>query len=211
MLNPLEVLLRDWPKPYLTDTDIVINLRSSVDSRYSRVKRALAASYLLPVRKGLYLIGEKLRGKSCPVNPYELAVKIYAPSVVSLESALSYHGLIPEAVYTVSSVCVKRKKTYSTPVGQFSYQTVPPVSFYEEVERISDNNSEFFMAKPWRAICDYIYCNKLDWRTVAPLAQSLRIDVTQLPPLSEETRQALMRYYKSKRIILFLAGVKDEH
>jgi hypothetical protein len=38
----------------------------------------------------------------------------YALSAISLESALSFHDLIPEAVHSVTSVAIKRTKEFST-------------------------------------------------------------------------------------------------
>jgi predicted transcriptional regulator of viral defense system len=37
------------------------------------------------------------------------ATRIYQPAYLSLETALSYHGLIPEGVYTL--ICVSPRKT----------------------------------------------------------------------------------------------------
>lgn len=210
MAHPLETLLRDWPKPYLCDSDIAIFLPSSANSRFSRVKRALACHNLISARKGLYIIGENLRGNRPLINPYEIAATLYSPSFISFESALSYHGLIPEAVHSITCASTKRKKSYTTPIGYFTYQTVPKMRFYEEVERISQNNSEFFMAKPWRAICDYIYCNKLKWTNLSPLHKSLRIELEELPPLSHETKNSLINYYQNTRIKLFLSNVYQE-
>ena len=48
-----------------------------------------------------------------------LAASLHAPSHVSLESALAYHGLIPEAVYQVASITVARSREFT------SYITFP--------------------------------------------------------------------------------------
>jgi len=76
---------------------------------------------------------------------------------VSFESALSYHGLIPERVYIIKSATLKRKKNYSTPVGHFQYIHVPeyyyPVGLNLE---IIDNSYAYIIASPEKALCDLI-------------------------------------------------------
>src|SRR3989338_7420397 len=47
---------------------------------------------------------------------FEIANRIYDPSYVSLEAALSYYGLIPESVYGISSVSTRRTYKFKTPV-----------------------------------------------------------------------------------------------
>jgi len=54
--------------------------------------------YLVMFRRGLYAMGE-LKDK---VDVMAFASKLYAPSYVSLEMALHYYGIIPEAVFTVT-------------------------------------------------------------------------------------------------------------
>lgn len=210
MATALERLLLNWPRTTIGDTDIVLNLPGTANSRYGRIKRSIASKLLIPARKGLYVIGEDIRGKNLKINPFELAGKIYSPSFISLESALSYHGLIPEAVYSITSVCTKRKKNYETSFGYFTYQTVPAERFYEEVERVSENNQEFFIAKPWRALFDYIYCHKTIWKNLTDLSDYLRLDISLLPPLSEETRNAFIDYYHHSKIKIFLENLPTD-
>jgi predicted transcriptional regulator of viral defense system len=75
------------------------------------------------VKKGLYIFGDEYRIR--PFSRESLANLIYGPSIISLESALSFHGLIPERVATVTSVTPKRSKRFTTPVGCFVYRQVP--------------------------------------------------------------------------------------
>ncbi|HSW71384.1 MAG TPA: hypothetical protein VLH77_05335 [Gammaproteobacteria bacterium] len=74
-------------------------------------------------------------------HPFELAQYIYGPSYISLESALSFHKLIPETVYTVTSTTVKRSREFQTPLGVYSFLHLPPENFYVEVWSV-----DFFMS-----------------------------------------------------------------
>lgn len=191
----------------LTDTDLITLLDGSDNSRYSKVKRLIAQGVLLHLRRGLYVLNQNLQQRSL-FNSYCLAQHIYAPSYISLESALSFHRLIPEAVYTTTSVTIKRAKTFNTPMGQFSYLHLPLVNFYSQVELIQNETEKFFMAKPWKAICDYVYCYRKNWTDITPLAQSLRIDLNDLPKLSGNQFADLEDYYQHSRITKFLKGVR---
>ena len=66
------------------------------------------------------------------------------PSFISFESALSYHGLIPEAVCEVTSSChLSKKKRFETSIGIFSYTHSPVKPFFLEVEK--DEESGFLI------------------------------------------------------------------
>ena len=76
---------------------------------------------------------------------------------MSLEYALSWHGLIPEGVVEVSSVTPLRARQYSTPVGQFSYTRLPP-DLYGVGIQIAKNpdGTSFLIASPEKAVCDKV-------------------------------------------------------
>lgn len=197
-----------FPRKFITDTEIDQLISGTADSRYGKVKRYLAQGKLLRIRRGLYCINNNL--VSATPNLFELAQYIYGQSYISFESALSYHGLIPERVYTTTSATSKRSKEFKTPLGVFSYIHLPSDNLYVHVELLELNNSKFFMATPWKAICDYIFYYKKDWKGLRPLEESLRVSVEELPMLSEADVRVLGEYYKSKRIKLFLEEVLNE-
>ena len=199
--------LRQYPKPYITDGELEILWDNSPDSRYGKVKRLLKQGKLLHLRRGLYSMTEALGYPDKP-HPFELAQYIYGPSYISLESALSFHKLIPETVYTVTSATVKRSNEFQTPLGLFSYSHLHPDNFYTEVELVTENNHQFFMAKPWKAICDYISCYKKNWDSLEPLLESLRIHREDLPVLRLEEIELLDEYYRQARVSVFLKAQK---
>lgn len=209
MQKTLERKLLNYPRPFLTDGEIKSILGGSADSRYGKVKRLLKQGKLLHIRRGLYCITEELGYQKKP-HPYELAQFIYGPSYISLESAFSYHGLIPEAVYTTTSVATKRAKDFTTPLGVYSYKTLPLLNFYSQVELVKENDYQFFMAKPWKAICDYIYCYKKDCASLEPFIESLRFNLENLPRLSAKDIQDLDEYYSRARITRFLTNMQSD-
>ena len=101
MTNLVDKILEQIPYDTITDTELSGLLEGSEASRHNQLKRVLAKGELLHIRRGVYQLAKRYQRK--PLNPFELAQKIYGPSYISFESALSYHGLIPEAVYSISS------------------------------------------------------------------------------------------------------------
>lgn len=84
-----------------------------------KISRLIRSGDIIRVKKGLYIFGPRYaRG---PVSGELLANLIYGPSYISMEYALSFYGIIPERVGTVTSMTSKRKKFFTTPAGNFSY------------------------------------------------------------------------------------------
>lgn len=89
---------------------------------------------------------------------YHIGNRIYNPSYISLEIALSYYNLLPETVYTVTSVSTKRTYRFRTPVGEFSYRSMKPELFFG-YKIIKNNNICYMIAEPEKALLDYLYLN----------------------------------------------------
>ncbi|MDD3487499.1 MAG: hypothetical protein PHF35_03950 [Candidatus Moranbacteria bacterium] len=111
--------------------------------------------YLLKIKKGLYV----LSSAESNIDPMLLAGKIYAPSYLSLEFALNYHGIIPDIPGTYTSVTSRKTAYFKNNFGNFSYQKIKPDLFsgYEPVQK---GDIFFDIATPEKAILDYIYLNK---------------------------------------------------
>ena len=194
--------LLEAPKPYFHDHDVSAILHGSPESRYSLIKRELKKGTILRLRRGLYL---KRRVASQPLpNLFEIAPHVYSPSYISLESALSYHGWIPEAVYTVTSVCAKRSVQFNTPLALFSFLHVPIKNFYMGVKRVADADGIFQLAEPWRALADYAYVHGKTWTDLDSLAADMRIEIEVLQTQGLEVLQELSEGYPCKRVRAWL-------
>jgi len=206
-----EILITAHPRCWVTAQDLAHYVPASNDVRYGLVKRAVAAGELVRVRRGLYCLAQAYRGT--PLNLFALAQYIYGPSYISLESALSHHGWIPEAVYTITSTCLGESKTFRTPVGTFSYSTVPQNTLYAAVTReTNDVGGEVtLIARPLKALADYVYVYRKNWVTPEPALGSLRIDPEQLADVSPDDIDETMENYRSKRVLRFLSGLRREY
>lgn len=197
MSSKLENFLYQWPKPYIRDQDLQI-LFDQPSNRHDAVKYAIAKKILKPLRRGLYLI--ECPGKPINYDSFELALQIYGPSYISLESALSHHGWIPEAVYTVTSVTSRREKLFNTFAGQFRYSTVPKISFYFEVACVAEKNSAYLMAHPWKAIADYLYVYKKSWNSLKQMMTDLRIEKNKIEEYDNSVLANLAEHYKNNKV-----------
>ncbi|OGT25607.1 MAG: hypothetical protein A3I77_04840 [Gammaproteobacteria bacterium RIFCSPLOWO2_02_FULL_42_14] len=208
MSTVLEDKLWHYPSLVVTESQLAQLLGGTPDSYNAKIRRAVANGHLIRLKRGVFCLGKKLALK--PISTFEMAQFIYGPSYVSFESALSYHSLIPEAVYMTTSACILRNRVFNSLHGNFSYSCLPTKNFFIEVEYVESGENQFLMASPWKALLDYIYHNKLDWHDFSPVLGSLRIEDDALPKISRMRLQNLKSYYHSKRINIFVDAIPEE-
>lgn len=173
------------------------------------LKRAVGSGEVLRIVRGLYCLDKRFLRAS--LNPLELAQRIQGPSYISMESALAYHGWIPEAVYMVTSASVERSRVFETPLGMFSFTRVPQARFYAGVARVEvDNGGSFLMAEPLKALADYVYVHDCRWDSVTPVLESLRVDEGALAELKPDSFDLLMNHYRASGVGRFLAGMRKD-
>jgi predicted transcriptional regulator of viral defense system len=111
--------------------------------------------YIKKVIKGFYTFSDLSLNENVL---FEIANKIYKPSYISLESALSYYDLIPESTYGVTSVSTRRTYKFTTSAAEFSYRTIRRDLYFGYFIQ-AYNQKSFKIAFPERAIIDYLYLN----------------------------------------------------
>lgn len=110
--------------------------------------------YLIRLKKGIYAFSrgkEKLQGE-------EIASLLYQPSYLSLESALAWHGFIPEIVYAYTSVTAKTNRTFQNDFGHFIYRHLKSELFWGYIE-MKTEHGRYLLAEPEKALLDYFYLN----------------------------------------------------
>ena len=107
---------------------------------------------IIRLKKGLYVCSPEITGKT--LSTELIANHLYAPSYVSMSSALRYYGLIPEEVYTKQSMTLKYAKNFDTPFGRFEYTHISKSAFSVGLTSIKKNDYAFVMATPEKALCD---------------------------------------------------------
>jgi len=204
-MNRLTEQFFKTPTGVFTQSDVAASVDGTDFSRHGLIKRAMSAGEILNIRRGLYCLAPEFQKK--PISVYGLAERIFGPSYISMETALSHHGWIPEAVYACTCASFGNSKEFETPLGIFSYRRVPQHTFFLGVERCNDENGQvFFMASPAKALADYLYVHQLNWTKIDEPIGSLRIDEDELAGVTGEDLEALLGNYSNGRVKRFLTG-----
>lgn len=185
-------------------------VEGSRQRRYHLVNRAMKSGELIRLQRGLYMLPDKYRSQPC--HPYVLAQALVPGSYVSLETALSFHGWIPEAVYTTTSIVPGRKGKNFTyePMGLFTFDAVPvrEGGFLELVQRAELAGQMVLMASPFRALMDLVCVKKIEWQGAAWLEQSMRIEHDSLSTITSAQVRTLKTTYKPRRVAQFLTELE---
>jgi predicted transcriptional regulator of viral defense system len=164
---------------------------------------------LVHLRQGYYAFAET---REVSDASFSYAGKIYSPSYISLHSALSFYGIIPEGVVQIISVTARKTAFFENDFGQFSYHSVKPelmFGFTKEISRINPNFS-IYIAFPEKALLDLLYLYP-QYKSSRDM-RDLRLDVDFL---QDELNRARLEEYThkfqsislEKRIALLIKGV----
>jgi len=198
------------PQDAFTERDLKLLMRKATPaSRYNKVKRALASGDLLSLKRGVYAFSNDIRKDG--LHLFEISHLLYDMSYISLESALSYYGLIPERVSTVTSVTTKAVARFKTPLAFFTYEHLPKEMFRHGFRRVKEGNHTFLISTPLKAVLDTIFLRKKSFSDLDNLAKDLRLDMQQLKEkISDMSNTELAHYrevYRNKTIDKFLEQV----
>ncbi len=105
------------------------------------------------LKRGLY---ELTYPRDFVIPDVYIANKLYSPSYISLETALSDYSIIPQVSMAVTSITTKPTRRFKNKHGLFIYRTVKPAAFGGYyIERQKD--FDIFLAEPEKAFVDYLY------------------------------------------------------
>jgi predicted transcriptional regulator of viral defense system len=116
--------------------------------------RWVRKGYLVRLRQGYYAFPEYKESKEFALY---FANKIYKPSYISLFTALSFYGIIPETVPQITSVTTLKTIRFSNEFGEYSYKNIKPdMMFGYDLKEMADGRRIMF-ATPEKALLDLIY------------------------------------------------------
>jgi len=145
------------------------------------------------IKKGMY---ELIYPKEFFVSDLYLANKIYFPSYVSLETALSNYSIIPEVAMAVTSITTKPTRIFKNEHGLFKYRSIKLNAFcgyFIEKHRGFD----VLMAEPEKALVDYVYFKIKDNKVFDIDAERLDKDI-----VSNLNRKNLNKYARQLNVNL---------
>lgn len=192
-------------------TDMILEELQSYANPKTKLSRMVKQGKYFQIARGLYETDKNVPG-------HLLAGSIYGPSYISFEYALGFYGMIPEAVYTITSATFekRKKKKYETAFGTFTYRDVPSAAFPLNIRLIQEGSYFCRIAEPEKALCDQLYTMP-PAKNIKLLAEllfdDLRIEETELLKLEIEKIVFLSDRYHStniKKLITLLKRIKDE-
>jgi len=173
--------------------------------------RAAGKGEILRLTPGLFVLAPEYR--RLEPHPFAVAAILHSPSHISLESALAHHGLIPEAVYQVSSVTAQRSRSFTTPLGIFPYRRVPMEAPLAGVKAVRVGDGFWAcVATPLRALADLLYLRReITWKGhgLAFLAESLRIEPGDLTEHVTPQSRELLQHLPTRRVRAFMQALMD--
>jgi predicted transcriptional regulator of viral defense system len=134
-----------------------VNDIRKVDSRF-HVRRLIEwrdKGYIKKIIRGYYVFADLDLDENVL---FEIANRIYSPSYISFEMALSYYQMIPESVYGLTSATSRKTMVFKTNIGDFIYHTIRPCLLFG-YKLIDYNGRRFKVAEPEKALLDYFYIN----------------------------------------------------
>ncbi len=158
--------------------------------------------YIRKIRNGYYIFQDTEINESMLQH---LSNNIYKPSYISLDSALAFYNLIPEAVYLITGISTRKTISFETSLGNFGYRNIKEELFFG-YDLIQRSNYTIKIASPEKAILDTLYLKLIN--TLLEL-EALRINL----PIAREiidknTLENYLYLYHSrimeKRVKLFL-------
>lgn len=124
--------------------------------------------------KGTYILS------SNPPSYFEIANHILRPSYVSLETALSIYSMIPETVYTITSITTIHSKEYDILGQNYIYRKIKKELYFGYLPVKISNDKIILIANKEKALLDYIYFKSLTKQPISERLDISKIDKKQL-------------------------------
>lgn len=142
--------IKDKKLYIFTANDVRLLFGVSAMAASGLLHRYKKRGFILQIKRGLYVFPDFL-----PLDVY-VANRLYSPSYISLEFALSYNGIIPETVYEITSVTTKSTRHFETLGKVFSYRKIKKTA-YMGYEIQKQQGLSFYMADAEKAFVDANY------------------------------------------------------
>ena len=171
------------------------------------VSSLLRKEQIIRVRKGLYVFGELWRRQ--PISREMLANLVYGPSILSIDYALAWYGLIPEHVDALTSISSGRSRHFNTPLGSFSYTHLSQERFTFGAAIQKSNTGNWLITEPIKALADKVWTDKR-FKPTSPasyadyLFEDLRIDEATLAGYYNKLNMNNLRQAYSTRKVTWM-------
>lgn len=175
-----------------------------------QLTRWVKAGRLVQLRRGLYALAPPWR--TVEAHPFVVANALQRGSYVSEQSALAFHGHIPEHVPTVTSVGPGRPEIVRNVLGVFQFNHIASrlVTGYSCIDVAPAQPA--FVAEPEKALLDLVYLTRgADSSEYLRGLRLQNLDTFSLPRLKELARlSGKPKLIRASRRLAALVGKHDE-
>lgn len=185
------------------------NKYSDYSNPLDKIKRDTDSGILFRLTRGIY----ETDGR---VEPCFLASSILSPSYLSFDWALSYYGLIPEKVFSITSASlnIRKNKTFINKFGRYEYSDIPSSAFSEGLTYLENGDYIAKIATKEKAICDSLS----KWRVVNSvkclkelLFVDKRIDEKEFSTCDFVLMMRLAALYKKTNLDMLIKLIRKEY
>lgn len=158
---------------------------------YKIIERLTKKDILKKLTKGKYLFS------LLTPDDFQIANFLYSPSYISLESALSFYGIITQFPYQITSITPQKTKNVETLNKEFNFFHIKKELFFGY-----EKKNNFLIALPEKALFDYLYFT----------AKGLRVfekDDFDFKKINKKLLFEFVKKAKNKQLNKFLAKKYD--
>lgn len=153
---------------------------------------------VMVLKRGVYTLSTADR--SVGLSAYFLANNLYAPSYISLESAMTYYGFIPEKVHLITSVTTKKTQEFHNKIGDFKYHHIKTSAFNYFVTVADEFGNNFYLATPEKALIDFMYIRMLKLPKIDDDIFAVSYRLQNLEKLETKKLKMLAGLYNSEKM-----------
>ncbi|MBU0489362.1 MAG: hypothetical protein KKD31_15560 [Bacteroidetes bacterium] len=198
------------------DFQTLVSFLKPYRSPKDKAGKMVQSGQLFRLKKGLYVLSPEI--SNTQISRELIANHLYGPSCISLETALSFYGMIPERVMITQSVTPKRKKVFETSLGCFAFTSVPEHYFPIGIKQIiSEDGFAFQIASPEKALCDLIMTKAgIRFQSMKSirefLLEDLRLELSVLENVEISIiRQCIAHGYKKTELDFLCKFLENEY
>lgn len=171
----------------------ILKIYPDFDSR--RLNEWQKKNYITKLIKGWYIFNDIYINEN---SLFQISNSLRSPSYISLESALSFHHIIPEQSFTITAITTLKTIEYNTPKGIFSYKTIKPNLFFGYTIILQKKGRSVLIAEPEKALLDFLYLNFSLDNTDA--IEALRLNKEILKSLDIKKMELYLQYSNNKAL-----------
>jgi predicted transcriptional regulator of viral defense system len=199
-------ITRDMP---VFSSSFLLAGQGAVNGVRRQLDRWVKSGRIVQLRRGVYAVSPPYRS-SAP-HPFLVANHLRKPSYVSLQSALSHYGMIPEFVPATTSVTTGRPEELQTPLGRFLFRHVKKSLFFGYAQTEFSQGLPVFLASPEKALLDLLYLTP--GSDSSAYLEELRVEPTDdfdwLTFQENAERIGSRKLKRAVKLILLMAGKYD--